>query len=330
MGKKTTMPTTLQIELSTQMQTWLTTGGAGNGVSAYAILYGSTTPGGTADTPLASQDLVTDGVLKDGGSVTLDLTTTSQATLYGGKVYFIIQSVDGSITPIDPTTLSQSAINWTNAAALDYRYDSIEVALTGSSGDAANLTSIGGFGIGMSLEASTGSRSYSISASELFGKLATAPTDPVAGKPAVATFTVGGLHGQDREAISPAVAVVPDNSYPVYSAGDWDNYVDALKTSTTPIVISGYFNGAGDLRADAPSGTDLIWRNAGFFSYALEWDSTNQVFWLSPTANSQIQGYIKITADQLADSIYSSLGTVRSTPTRPMPSPTWSIRTTHR
>ncbi len=304
------MTTTLTIDLSTQMQSWLTTGGAGNGVSAYAILYGSTVAGGTADTPVASQTLVSDGTVHGGGSVTLDLTDGTRTALYGGKVYFIIQSADGSITPIDPTTLSQSAINWTNAAALDYRYDSIEVALTGSAGDAANLTSIGGFGIGMALEASTGSRSYAVSASDLFGSLATAPTDPVAGKPAVATFTVGGLAGHDREAISPAVAAVPDNNYPVYSASDWDKYVDALKTAAPHIVISGYFNGAGDLRADAPSGTELIWRNAGFFSYALEWVEKDASFWLSPTEGSQIQGAIKLTAEALANSIYATRATV--------------------
>jgi hypothetical protein len=309
-GNSATMPTTLNIELSQQMQTWLSDGGAGNGVSAYALLYGSATAGGAADTPIAWTSLVTDGAVQGGGSLTLDLTTDTQTTLYGGKVYFIIQSIADPADAIDPSTLNQSAINWTNAASLDYRYDSIEVALTGSAGDAANLTSIGGFGIGMALEASTGSRSYAISAAEMFGKLATAPTDPVSGKPSVATFTAGGLAGQDREAVSPAVAAVPGNDYPVYSADDWDNYVDALKTPATPIIISGYFNGAGDLQADAPAGTAVIWRNAGFFSYALDWREGDGSFWLTPTEGSQIQGAIKLTPEALANSIYATRATV--------------------
>lgn len=310
------MTTTLDIDLSAQMQSWLGTGGAGNGVSAYAILYGSATPNGTADTPLAWQSLVSNGTVQGAGSVALDLTTASQPQLYGGKVYFIIQSQAAGATPIDPSTLSQSTITWANAASLGYRYDSIEVSLTGTPGDAANLTSIEGFGIGMTLAASTGSRGYSISAGDLFGMLGSAAPDPVSGKPAVTTFAAGGLAGDDREAVSPAVAVVPDNNYPLYAASDWDNYIDALKTPATRIVVNGYFNGAGDLQAGAPSGTLTIWRNPGHFSYALEWDDTEGTFWLNPTLGSEIQGAIRISAGTLANSVYSTLGTVQLYDTR--------------
>ena len=304
------MTTTLQIDLSAQMQTWLSTNGAGNGVSAYAILYGSGTADGSADTPLASQVLVDNGVVQSGGSVTLDLTTSTQTTLYGGKVYFIIQSIADSSDAIQPSTLEQNAINWTNAASLGYRFDSIEVALTGSSGDAANLTSIGGFGIGMSIAASTGSRSYAISAADMFTKLSAAATDPVTGKPAVTTFSGGALTGQDREAVSPDVAVVPFNDYPLYAPSDWGNYIDALKTPSKPIIVNGYFNGAGDLQADPPAGASVIWRNAGFFSYELEWREADGSFWLAPTAGSQIQGAIKLTPDALTNSIYATNATV--------------------
>jgi hypothetical protein len=304
------MSTTLQVNLSDAMQSWLSDGGSGNGVSAYAILYGSTTPGGSADTPLAWQSLVSDGAVQGGGTVTLDLTTDTQADLYGGKVYFIIQSLDGTTGAIDPATLTQSSITWANAQSLDYRYDSIEVSLTGTPGDAANLTSIEGFGIGMSLEASTGSRSYSVSAGTLFGLLADAATDTESGLPAVTTFTAGGLAGDSREAVSPAIAVVPDNDYPLYAADDWNGYIDALKTPSTPIVVTGYFNGAGDLQAGAAAGTPVIWRNAGFFSYALEWRERDGSFWLIPTEGSQIQGAIKLSPEALANSVYSTLGTV--------------------
>jgi hypothetical protein len=305
------MSTTLQIDLSTAMQSWLSHGGSGNGVSAYAILYGSATPGGSASTPLAWKTLVDDGHVQSSGSVTLDLTTATQTTLYGGKVYFLIQSIDDQADAIDPSTLAQSAITWSNAHSLDYRYDSIEVSLTGAAGDAANLTSIEGFGIAMTLEAETGSRGYATTAAELFGLLADAPPDPVAGKPAVTTFTQGGLKDDKRQAVSPAVAVVSDNEYPLYAPRDWDAYIDGLKAPATRIVVNGYFNGAGDVQADASAGTPVIWRNAGFFSYALEWDERGETFWLTPTAGSQIQGAIRMTAETLSQSIYSTLGTVR-------------------
>lgn len=317
------MTTTLQINLSQDMQTWLSQGGSGNGVYAYAILYGSATAGGSASTPLSSLTLVDDGVVQSAGAFTLDLTTSSQANLYGGKVYFIIQSVDDAADAIDPSSLNQSEITWGNASSLDYRYDSIEVSLTGSSGDAANLTSLEGFGIGMALEASTGSRSYSVSAGTLFTDLAAAPTDTVSGSSALTTFTQGGLGlaNADREVVSPAIAVVPANGVPFYSADDWTHYVEALKKPDTHIIINGYFNGAGDLQADAAAGTAVIWRNAGFFSYALEWDAAENTFWLTPTAGSQIQGAIKLSADTLAQSVYSTLGTVELYDTRGSASP---------
>lgn len=72
------MATTLQVNLSQQMQDWLSDGG-----SAYAILDGGTSPGGSATAPLASQTLVSSGVAQSGGAFTIDLTTTSQPNLSG-------------------------------------------------------------------------------------------------------------------------------------------------------------------------------------------------------------------------------------------------------
>ncbi len=302
------MTTTLQINLSQQMQDWLDDGGSGNGVSAYAILFGTGSVDAVASTPLGWASLVKDGVVQSGGTVTLDLTTDTQPNLYGGKVYFIIQSLDGTAGAIDPTTLTQDAITWTNAAALNYRYDSIEVSLTGASGDAANLTSIEGFGIGMALSASTGSRGYAVPADTMFGALSDAATQTVSGSPPVTTFTAGALAGDNRMVVSPAVAVVADNDYPLYASADWTNYVDALKAPDSRIVLSGYFNGAADLQAGSTG--PGVWRNAGFFSYALEWRAAEGTFWLAPTEGSQIQGAIKLTPDALTNSIYSTLGTV--------------------
>ena len=299
------MPTTLQLNLSTAMQTWLTQGGSGNGVSAYAILYGKTSAGGT-DSLLTYQTLVQDGVVQGGGQVALDLTTATQPNLFSGKAYIIIQSVGGTVAPIDPATLDQSAINWTSAAAQDFRYDSIEVSLTGTAGDAANLTEIEGYGINMTLVAATGSRGTAVPAATLITDLGDAATQTVAGKPAITTFTEGGLAGQQRQVVSPTVAVVPGNDYPLYQPGDWADYIEALKTPAAPIVVNGYFNGAPDQNAGGP----IYWRNGGFFSYTMEWREGTGAFWLTPTAGSQIRGAIKLTPDDLANSIYSSLGSV--------------------
>lgn len=287
------MATTMTVNLSSDLRTQL----SADGVYLYVLVFDS-----SQDGPLSS-------FTYDGGdvggmptSINVPLTTGSE-TLNGGKVYFIIQSVAAGTPAL--TFTSQSQISWTDAQTNDYRYDSVEISLLNASGDAANLTSVEGFGIPMELSASTGTRSYNVTGGTLLGTDLPATSS----EQVVYTYTSGPLAGQNRMAISPTAAVPIDN--PAFSADDWNAYIQSLQgDAASDIVINGLFNGAPDVEAGLPAGTVGQWRNAGFFSYQLEWDATNSVFWLSPTANSQIQGYIKITADQLAQSIYSSLGTV--------------------
>ena len=289
------MATTLTVNLSSALQTQLSVGG----VYLTILVFDS-----SQDSPISMEIYAGDGS-QDGpipATVNVPLTAGS-GTLNGGKIYFVIQSTDAS-TPL--TFDSQSDINWQSAADNSYRYDSVEISLLNAPGDAANLTSVEGFGIPMELSATTGTVGYNVTGNTLF--TTDLPATSTSGT-VVYTYTEGPLAGQDRMAISPTAAVPIGNS--AFSSADWTAYIDSLKGSAaSDIVLNGLFNGAPDVQAGLPAGAVGEWRNAGFFSYALEWDSTNQVFWLSPTANSQIQGYIKITADQLADSIYSSLGTV--------------------
>ncbi|OYZ97461.1 MAG: hypothetical protein B7X99_14040 [Rhizobiales bacterium 17-65-6] len=307
------MATTMTVNLSSALQSQLSQ----SGIYLYVLVFDS-----SSDAPLSSQIYAGDGSQDGPIGATFDIPlTTGSDTLNGGKVYFIIQSTDAA-TPLDFT--SQSQINWQSAADNSYRYDSVEISLLNQTGDAANLTSVEGFGIPMELSASTGTRSYNVSGSTLMD------TDlpATSAQTVVYTYTEGPLAGQDRMAISPTAAVPIDN--PAFSASDWTDYIESLQgAAATDIVLNGYFNGAPDVEAGQPAGTVGEWRNAGFFSYTLSWDATNEVFWLSPTANSQIQGYIKITADQLAQSIYSSLGTVEiyTSPTDAEPYAVYSTST---
>lgn len=288
------MATTMTVNLSSALQTQLNVAG----VYLSILVFDS-----SSDAPLSTVIYAGNGTQAGNIPTTVDIPlTTGSETLNGGKIYFVIQSTDDS-SPL--TFTSQSEINWQSAAENSYRYDSVEISLLNASGDAANLTSVEGFGIPMELSASTGTRSYNVSGDTLLDTDLPATSS----QQVVYTYTEGPLAGQDRMAISPTAAVPIDN--PAFSADDWNTYIQSLQgDAASDIVLAGYFNGAPDVEAGLPAGTVGQWRNAGYFNYQLEWDSTNQVFWLSPGANSQIQGYIKITADQLAQSIYSSLGTV--------------------
>lgn len=241
------------------------------------------------------------------------LDLTPDGTAKSGKLYFIIQS--GGSTYVSIT--AQSQINWENATdasgtqGYQFKYDSIEFNLENASGDAANLTSVSGFGLPMELSNSNGSRSYSI----VTGPEATSGTllndlnGAATGTGGVVNFTEGPLAGQALMAISPTTSVA-DTSTDAYSFSDWDSYITAVKAFASDIVLSGLFNGAPDVGPGTSAAGE--WRNAGFFNYSVEWDDTKQGFWLVPEANSQVQGYIFIYENDLAaqsalnQGIYSS------------------------
>lgn len=278
--------TTLSVELSSTLQATL----GKQGVWAYAVYFEDGAPTWTS--------LVENGSVQDSGSVSLALPDPWN----GGKVYFLVQS-QASTQPYDLETLitQESEINWGNASSYDFRYDSFEVSLLGQTGDAGNLTSVEGFGLPMELQVSytdgSDSRGYKVGASTLFSDFDAIDTS----KTYTYAYTDGPLEGSHRVALSPTQAVGLNEEGLAFQASDWASYVDALK-STSGIEISGFFNGAPDANG--------VWHDAGFYAYTLEWDSDDSVFWLSPQENSEIQGYIRLTADDLQNSIYSTLGDV--------------------
>ena len=288
--------TTLNLSLSTTLQTTL-----GNaGVWSYAVYFDDNGANWT--------DLVLNGVVQNADTSSITLPEPYS----GGKVYFLVQSQVAGDTPTyllndsaDPSKsliTQESDINWANADTWDVRYDSIEVTLDNKPTDAGNLTSVNGFGLPMELsvtytDGTTSTRGYNESANDLFDAFST-----IGDSDGVDTYSVGPLAGSDRMAFSPAEAVAQSLANPPFQASDWDDYIGTLKVADPGVALSGFFNGAPD--------HNNVWHNGGYYSYSLEWDSTNNVFWLSPAANSQIQGYIKIKPDELANSIYSTLGDV--------------------
>lgn len=286
--------TTLTLNLTSTLQQSLTDT-TPNGVWAYAVYF-------DANGLPHFTTLVDNGSLESGGVYDIELPQMG-----GGKIYFIVQSQDTANTN-DLTSLltGESTINWNNAAAWDFRYDSFEFSLLGSPGDAGNLTSVNGFGLPMDLSiaypvsnAATQTRGYGISGSTLFSDLGQTASG------VLTTYTSGALSGQTRMAISPTTSV--GNNLTTYQASDWNAYLQSLEVASPGITISGFFNGAPD--------ANNVYHNAAYFAYELSWDATHQnidgtvgTFWLSPTEDSQVKGYIQITQDQLANSIYSTLG----------------------
>jgi len=284
--------TTLEVTLSAKLQSTLGV----PGIYAYAVYFDEHDGGSPVWTKL-----VDDGAVIGGGTSAIPLTETVNDAfedMKGGKIYVLIQSLpDGSPSDLTTVITEESDISWTSAQTNDFRYDSFEVSLLNSPDDQGNLTSVNGFGLPMQLKVdynngSSATAGYQISGADLFGNL-----DNISAG-SVLTYSEGQLKGLPRAGVSPATSVA--NNLGNYEASQWNDYLAALKAPGTGIVISGFFNGAADANG--------IWHNAGYYSYELSWDKTNDVFWLDPTSASQIKGRAQFTEADLANSIYSTLG----------------------
>ncbi|GLH75288.1 hypothetical protein SSBR45G_01960 [Bradyrhizobium sp. SSBR45G] len=261
------------------------------GIWVDAILY----PDGTFTTIVAN------------GSMAATTVNIPIASITAGKLYLIVWS--GASTGTDPIPgliPQQSDISIDNAQQNNFRFDSIELTLTGSSNDAANLTSVVGFGLPMQLSDANGSVGYAAatagSGSSIFAAIQSIhPTSTSL----VFDFDAGPLSGTPRYAVSPAsasqvtVPPFPSGSTPPFSPSDWTSYIATFEsTDAAALAMAGFFNGAPDANG--------IWHNQGFYSYALSYDAKTSTFWLSPASNSQIKGHIRITPAELANSIYAT------------------------
>ena len=281
--------TTLNVTLTPAMQAELDQ----PGVWEEAVYFNA---GGTAEwTPLVSN-----GVVQDGGTVDITLPTPFNS----GKVYFLTQSLASGAPASDQiqnAITSQSQINSGNAGSLDFGYDSFEVSLTNQPGDAGNLTSVNGFGLPMAISVANGqsetSVGYGVSGATIVSDISALHAS------AILTFDQGALSGAFRMAMSPTAAVGTGATINSFSTSDWTNYIASLEgPQAASIELSGIYNGGTDAGG--------AWHEGGYFAYQLQWNSADGAFWLDPLPGSQIQGDIAITPAQLANSIYSTLGTV--------------------
>lgn len=308
--------TNLNIQLSAGMQALMQTaaptaipGVIGNGINGYAVYFDS------SGAPVWSP-LVADGSILNGGLTSVALPSSFN----GGKVYILVQSEGTSADSqkdLETAITQQSDINWANAQSYSFRYDSFEVTLTGGGtaaiNDVGNLTSVEGFGFPMGLSitysnGTTATRGYNnpsptVGAGDsIFTQIeATSTSQTVYGFADGSTLLSANYN---RVAISPTQAVGLSPPNPAYSADQWSGYIWSMETpQAADVTITGFFNGAKDANG--------IWHNGGFYSYQLEWSTTDNVFWLMPTAQSQITGYIKVTPEDLQNSIYSTLGNIQ-------------------
>ena len=266
--------------------------------------------------------LVADGSIQ-GTNDTIPVTLLNSAVatdsaFVSGKVYFVIEHT-GATSEIGTQVTLQSDLNVTNAASDGFVYDSIEMNLTGATGndayDVANLTSVNGFALPMEISAGTNTVGYHVNGETLISMLTTNEGHTSID---IGHFVTGTAAADFPMALSPSSVIssgIPNPTGVTFQATNWASYVMAVGTAAqsdpTAIAISGMFNGAAD--------QNTIYHNSGFFSYDLTYDPTatldvngtteTGVFMLVPTATSQIQGVIALATAELENSIYETLGT---------------------
>lgn len=123
---------------------------ASNGVYVYATVFA----GGAYQTTYQ---------LVNNGTVSPSLTNLAlPASLVSGNIVVTMQETAGTtISPYNPTNLAFNQVaSATSAATNNYRYDTIELTLSNSSGDAADLTNIVQFGMPIELSANGQTRGF--------------------------------------------------------------------------------------------------------------------------------------------------------------------------
>lgn len=263
----------------------------------------------------------------------------------GGKLYLIVQDrgISGGsafLSSVSGTITQESQLGFlgnpsTNSQVLNYRFDSFEFTFTPSADDQGNLTNVNGFGIPMKVEVGyhsgtaptvswTETRGYSSTAS---GSAMWSSLESAGAVIYPYSSTSGGvsysLSGKSRAIAAPTEVVglasstrssaVPSLSAS-YQSSNWLNYISMLIStgamtsgSSNQIHLGGYFNGAAQPVSSSTTSTS-VWHNGGFYSYDVVYNSTTSNIVLTATANSQIQGAITLTIAELANSIYSTLG----------------------
>ena len=322
-------PVNLTYHLSATLLSELTQHGSGNGVNAY-LWYNAYTAGGNASpfTTVISNGVATGGTFNSTTGTTdwtLSLTTDASVAatqVSGGKVYLIIQSNPTSTPTInDLTTLigtTEANITPVNADAWNFSYDTFEVALANNTADVADLSAINSFGhqfgISAVIDGTVVARGYNstydaVGIGTLINNAAAGVPDPSTTKPVINFPTGSTLAGTPMIAITPATdngQQAPPTYADIWQASNWQSYVTTVG-GLSGVELVGHFNGATDAK------TNGIYHSAGYYDYtvaaqAISGNSTladGNYFILSPTANSQIKGYIAISETSLMGNLYS-------------------------
>ncbi|MGV3634715.1 MAG: hypothetical protein ACO1NY_10245, partial [Pseudorhodoplanes sp.] len=275
--------TTINLNLSSTLQTTLSN--AGTGTYVYAFAFGSTTSGGDVDL-IDSIQMVANGALTS--TTSLDVTA---GQFYSGDIYVVIQQGGDGNLLTEITEVGQVA---ELSQSKNYSYQLFEMTLSNSSEDQGDISALNTFGFASTLEVVYQSlpsvtRGFNSSALDIFNSFPAA---------AVADYNNNAFPNAQMLATGPATA----NDQAPWSGSDWQSYIDALKSPENADVLSSIeivygFGGSGTLS-----------------HYTMEYVAQDQYgedyFWLVPDTSygANNTDWLQITATELAQNIYVQTG----------------------
>lgn len=316
------MTTQLTLHISSAFLTYVT--GSPNGIppsgvtqnGSWVYLYQTDPPDGQdAWTPIVELgQIVTSNVQPSGDDyiVNVELTNTQTPTVDSAAIYLIIQGADPTNhTPLPSVIDSETDIQ-PKAKDHYYSYVAFEYALLNQAADQGDITYIDGFGPHLAVKIGDDSRGIGPTGAQFLQDL---------NSPSGAVFQFqSGSSGLPFSALDgkPSFAVSPSNGTfggDYFSPSDWDAYLNAVVTATTPVTFSGTTSGSPDASA--------VYHNGAYYSYSVSQvqttsdPGTNYVLFTA-APNSQTQGYMLIKQSDVAANLYapgqgSALGRMYST-----------------
>ena len=280
------MATTVNFNLSSQLQTTLAN--AGSGTYAYAFAFGASTPGG-APSLVSQATLVSAGAMQSGASLSLPAPN-----FYNGTIYVVIQQGgDGTL----PSNISSTEDIINNSGTYNYSYQLYEATLSGGQFDQGDISAVNSFGFASTYEVvysngTSATRGFSSSASDIFAALPSS---------AVVDYNPNAFTDPQQLANGPANA----NGQAPWSASGWQTYVDALKNDKATldqIQIVDSFAGSA------------LQSQAMLSQYGVQYVKHDKYgddyFWLVPNTSNGATNtdWIRIPVSQLTQNIFQQTG----------------------
>lgn len=255
------MTTTVTFSLDTILAGKATT----PGVNIYAYAFDTN---GLQGSPL---QIVGDGTVAASPQFTFD-------SLDSGNIVIVTQQAGGTALPMAPAFNDIASI--ANAKTGNYRYDVVELSLSGSSTDQGDLTNIVQFGAPISMTVkytggATQTRGYGVTGQELVGDLAAIAT---ANKP-YAEWIGSSPFSDQRETLTVATNLAA-GMQATGSSSDWDTYVTSISDDTR---IAYFYAGA-------TNNTGQFTVNPSFFYYTIKHDG--DFITLTPVENSAFSAFL--------------------------------------